>query len=175
MTIVQWVLSPERLGAGQNLAQTWIYEMVSNTISKVTNRVGQVADANLKVDLPQDQIELLQDALVKERQDMRELFKVIEDATAGIASGAKDELVSMTDDAEIELLKNWGEKWRRAFARKGAVEEALVGEKAMEERKRVVLEEIKRKQEEAERQAAAETEKSAVVEMDVSQNGEEEL
>jgi nuclear cap-binding protein subunit 1 len=149
MCVMQWVLNPDRLGAGHKLAESWVFEMVANTIGKVTNRVRQVAAARLQVELPQDQLELLDDALDKERQGMRDLFKVIEDATSGVATGAKDELIAMTDDAEIALLKGWGERWRRVFVRKGAVEDAIVGEKAMEERKRLALEDVKRKEAEA--------------------------
>jgi nuclear cap-binding protein subunit 1 len=155
MCVIRWALAPERLGAGHILAVPHVYEMLKNTLNKVTTRVRQVGEARLKVWLPAEQIDLLNNTLVNERAELREMFRVIDDATGGIASGSADALIAMTDQEEIELLKMWGARWRRVFARKSAVEEAVVGEAAMEGRIRVAVEKMEKEKIEKENDEAA--------------------
>ena len=73
------------------------------------------------------------DVLPRERESMRELFAAIEDAVAGIASGAQDEMIERFegDEAELELIKAWGARWAKVWRRKAAVEEAQVGDDAL--------------------------------------------
>jgi nuclear cap-binding protein subunit 1 len=171
MCVVLWALAPERLAAGHALADSYVYEMVGHTVSKVTNRVRQIAAARLQVHLPAEQIAMLQETLVKERAGMRQLFSVIDDATAGVAAGAVDALIAMTDDAEIDQLKGWGDRWRRVFARKAAVEEAITGENAMELRIKGALENVAKEKAAREAAEAEEEANRAAAEANGAGNG----
>ncbi|EON66612.1 hypothetical protein W97_05858 [Coniosporium apollinis CBS 100218] len=136
MNVVQWALG-DHLGAGEALTQSWVYEMVAGTVGKVTNRMRQIADARLERGLSAEQIELIDQHLLKERESMRELFRFIDDAVTGIASGAADGFIERDGEKgfgeeEGKLIKAWGGRWARVFRRKAAVEESIVGEAAME-------------------------------------------
>jgi nuclear cap-binding protein subunit 1 len=74
MTVVQWVFG-SHMGAGEALTESWVFEMVSNTVAKVTNRNRQIASARLQKGLPQSQIEMVEGTLAKDRDSARELFK----------------------------------------------------------------------------------------------------
>ncbi|KAK3064813.1 hypothetical protein LTS18_003673, partial [Coniosporium uncinatum] len=80
-------------------------------------------------------IEEIDDALQREREGMRALFAGIDDAVGGVAAGAADGLIeedgSKFGETEMLLVNQWGERWARAFRRKGAVEETVVGELAV--------------------------------------------
>ena len=129
MCVVEWALM-ENLGRGKILTHTHVYEMVASTIHKVTNRVRQIVIARNQPDLPPDQGALLDETLVKEQAEMRQLFAVVEDALKGVADGSADAMAESADqDTEGEaLLRGWGRRWLRVFRRKMAVEEAWVAE-----------------------------------------------
>lgn len=136
MSVVQWALS-DRLNAGRVLAESWVYEMVANTVGKVTNRVRQIVAAKLQRGLPAEQAQTLDEVLVKEREAMRQLFSLIDDAVTGVAGGAADQFIEEDGSNGLgedmgKLVKAWGERWARVFRRKGAVEESIVGESAVE-------------------------------------------
>jgi len=138
MTVIQWVLG-SHMGAGEALTESWVYEMVSNTVAKVTNRNRQIASARLQKGLPQEQIEMVEATLAKDRDNARELFQYIEDAMRGVAEGTADVLLEkQTSGAlgqeEVELIKAWGKRWHTVFLRKAQIEEAVVGEDAVEAR-----------------------------------------
>jgi nuclear cap-binding protein subunit 1 len=135
-SVVLWALGPETLGNGSVLAEGWRYEMVSVTVGKVTNRVRQIVAARVsavQAALPEDQIKMLDDTLVKERAAMRQLFASIADAVEGVANGSADGFIEEDGFSAEEalLVKQWGERWGRVFSRKLAVEEAFVGEAAV--------------------------------------------
>ncbi|KAH9872704.1 hypothetical protein J1614_005098 [Plenodomus biglobosus] len=138
MTVIQWVLG-SHMGAGEALTESWVYEMVSNTVAKVTNRNRQIASARLQKGLPQEQIEMVEATLAKDRDNARELFKYIEDCMRGVAEGSADVLLekqtsgTLTEE-EVELIKAWGKRWYTVFIRKAQVEESVVGEEAVEAR-----------------------------------------
>ncbi|KAF2755853.1 cap binding protein [Pseudovirgaria hyperparasitica] len=181
MHVIQWALGPSRLKEGKLLSQPWVYEMVSTTMHKVTSRVRQIAAARLQVALPPEQIRMLDEKVTEERQSMRELFAVIAEATQGLAAGATDgymEAVGANDitPAEAELLRAWGARWNRVFARKGAVEEAVVGEAVMEMRVKDAEEALQRlKQNEAEVEAAAEAAAAAAQDGHGNGNGDMDM
>ena len=129
MSVIEWALV-ENLGRGKVLTHAHIFEMVSSTIFKVTNRVRQIVTARNQAELPADQVALLDETLVKEQAEMRRLFAVVEDALTGVADGSADSMAESRDqDTEGEaLLRGWGRRWLRVFRRKMAVEEAWVTE-----------------------------------------------
>lgn len=133
MSVIEWALV-ENLGRGKILTHAHIYEMVASTIHKVTNRVRQIVIARNQPGLPPDQVTLLEETLVKEQAEMRQLFAVVEDALKGVAEGSADAMAESSDqETEGEaLLRSWGRRWLRVFRRKLAVEEAWVAEMLVE-------------------------------------------
>ncbi|KAL1392292.1 cap binding protein [Phyllosticta capitalensis] len=169
LSVVHWALN-DRLNAGRVLAESWVYEMVANTVGKVTNRVRQIVAAKLQRGLPVEQVHTLDEVLVKEREAMRQLFTFIDDAVTGVAGGAADQFIEADgsnglDEESGKLVKAWGERWARVFRRKAAVEESIVGEVAVEakivamnaaiEAEQAKAEQIKAEQAEQEAAAAA--------------------
>jgi nuclear cap-binding protein subunit 1 len=144
MSVVEWALvSHSRRGA--SLADPAVYEMVSSTVYKVTNRIRQIVIAKNSVSLPAEQKTLLEETLLSERAGMRELFKVLEEALVGWASGSKDEAVEVADTGDSvdeKLVRGWGERWLRVFRRKFAVEESFINaagkESASDDEKMIV-------------------------------------
>ncbi|KAJ4335907.1 Nuclear cap-binding protein subunit 1 [Didymella glomerata] len=138
MTVVQWVFG-SHLGAGEALTESWVLEMVSNTVAKVTNRNRQIASARIQKGLPADQIEMVDATLAKDRDNARELFKYIEDSTRGVSEGSADTLMEKKtsgalSEEEAQLIQAWGRRWHQTFLRKAQVEESVVGEQAVEAR-----------------------------------------
>ena len=134
--VVQWAL----LGyagqtKGEALARSYIYEMVFNTVAKVTKRTRDVLSAPRPTE-PQQDVDMssseAEETKQRELATMKELFKAMEDALVAWASGSKDELLedNSLDDAAREerdaLVKRWGERWLRAVRRKSAIEDAFV-------------------------------------------------
>lgn len=136
MCVVQWALS-DHLGAGEALSESWIFEMVAGTVGKVTNRVRQIVAARLQKGLPEEQVAMLDETLAKERDAMRALFKLIDDAVKAVAQGIADTFIEKEGSGELSaedaaLIKAWGKRWQTVFIRKAQVEEAVVGEEAVE-------------------------------------------
>ena len=129
MSVITWALS-DQLGKGEGLVLSHVFEMVSSTVTKVTNRVRQIVFARNQPALPADQAALLDETLAKERVEMGKLFALIEDALIGVASGSVDAMAESADqDLKGEtMLRGWGGRWLRVFRRKMAVEEAWVQE-----------------------------------------------
>ncbi|MCJ1248338.1 hypothetical protein MMC30_005555 [Trapelia coarctata] len=127
MCVLEWVLV-YNLDKGKILTHAHVYEMVAGTLHKVTNRVRQLVRARNEVST--EQRPLLDEALARERAEMKRLFEVVEDALRGVAEGSADSMVESADaDTEgMGLLRAWGRRWLRVFRRKGAVEESWVGE-----------------------------------------------
>lgn len=129
ISVVLWALS-DQLGKGQGLVLSHVFEMVSSTVTKVTNRVRQIVVARNQPGLPGDQVAILDDTLSKERDEMAKLFAVIEDGLVGVAGGSADDMAESADQdlKEEAMLRGWGGRWLRVFRRKMAVEEAWVQE-----------------------------------------------
>lgn len=132
MGVVQWALT-DHIDRGRALAAAQIYEMVSTTMFKVTNRLEQLLQHRNDVTVPFEHRQQYDQVLPRERQSMRELFAAIEDAVAGVASGAQDEMIERFEggEEEQEMVKAWGARWARVWRRKAAVEEAQIGEGAL--------------------------------------------
>lgn len=151
-------------GSGRQLADTWVYEMVAGTVFKVTNRVRQIVAARAARGLPQEQVDLLADTLAKEREAMRLLFAAI-DAAATETATADDAALDAADEAEGAMIRAWAARWARVFRRKAAVEEAVVGDAAIEAKIAAAAvaaeaEEARDRAREAEREAEAARKKS---------------
>lgn len=129
MAVIQWALQ-DRMDRGRALASSQIYEMVSITMFKVTNRVRQVLRERNNLSLPFESRKQIDEALPNERQAMRDLFAAIEDAVGAVANGAQDGMIERFDgqSAEQDMIILWGSRWARVWRRKAAVEEAIVGE-----------------------------------------------
>ena len=130
-SVVQWALgTPSVLLGGRALAQSWVLEIVDRTVGKVANRVRQIVAARRLPGQPAEQVAELDRTLAEERDGMRELFGRIGDALVGVAEGAEERMMEEEDPAVLEILRDWGIKWRRMYARKLAVEEVFVNEAA---------------------------------------------
>ncbi|CAD6572438.1 MAG: hypothetical protein ASARMPREDX12_005221 [Alectoria sarmentosa] len=129
ISVVLWALS-DQLGKGEGLVLSHVFEMVSSTVTKVTNRVRQIVVARNQPGLPGDQVAILDETLSKEKEEMGKLFAVIEDSLVGVAGGSVDDMAESTDhDLKGEaVLRGWGGRWLRVFRRKMAVEESWVQE-----------------------------------------------
>ncbi|KAL2146482.1 hypothetical protein VTI28DRAFT_3663 [Corynascus sepedonium] len=132
-TVITWALV-SRAGntRGEALSVAYVYEMVFNTVVKVTGRVRQlVAKPPLEGETDEEQQEA---AATRDREigAMRALFAAIEDALASWATGSKDEMMEASEtegDSEGErLVRRWGERWLRVFRRRAAIEEAFLAE-----------------------------------------------
>ncbi|KAI9810972.1 MAG: hypothetical protein M1827_005703 [Pycnora praestabilis] len=129
MSVVEWALV-ENHGKGRTLSYSHVYEMISTTVFKVTNRVRQILAARNQEGLPEPQVKMLDETLVREKADQSNMFRVIEDALLGFAQGSNDAMIETGNGYTDEeaLLRSWGERWLRVFRRKFAIEEAVVGE-----------------------------------------------
>ncbi|KAL2862985.1 NCBP1 family protein [Aspergillus lucknowensis] len=131
LSVVEWALI-DKLGGGALLAQTHIFEMISATVGKVTNRLRQIVAARTQPGLYEPQLSVLDETLTREKNDMRALFQVIENSVVSITGGSNDELMERGDGSgnlpEDEIIRQWGKRWLRVFRRKAAVEEAYIND-----------------------------------------------
>lgn len=123
-SIVDWTLvanTPSNgADGGSSLGQSHIFELVSNTVTKVSARVRQLLtspDAD-------------QETRDNETKSMRDLFSAINDGLGSWSSGSKDELMEDGDgsSAREALIRRWGQRWLRVFQRLAAIEETFVTE-----------------------------------------------
>lgn len=123
-SVVDWALGDSR----HKLAEAHIFEMVASTVQKVTKRIRQIVSSRDAPDLPTDQRAMLNETLGRERAAMRELFATMEDKLVAWSSGSKDQMLDGDGDRmsaeELELVKQWGQRWLRVIRRRAAVEEA---------------------------------------------------
>ncbi|KAI1139036.1 MIF4G like-domain-containing protein [Hypoxylon sp. FL0543] len=114
--VIDWALVGDRAGPyGQALSKTWVFELVFNTVVKVTSRLRQVVKTGAS------------DGAEEEVTGMRELFKGMEDALVSWAQGTKDQIMDpVVSDGGEDLVKRWGERWLRVFRRRSATEEAFL-------------------------------------------------
>ena len=128
-SVAEWALV-DHVDRGRILSEAYIYEMVGNTVGKVTNRVRQIVTARNQEGLPAAQVQMLDETLKREQDDMLNMFKVIEDALVSVAQGSNDEMMDngYGDTEEEGLTRKWGERWLKAFRRKLAVEQTFFNE-----------------------------------------------
>ena len=145
-SVIDWALgisNPASFHAGRALPETWVYELVSTTLGKVTNRASQLVEARAEHGITKPTAEQLEETLKSDLDSMRSLFKMVEDVLVGVAEGVNDEMIEegmgevvgeaphereITGRAQLALLKMWGQKWLRVFRRKLAAQEKKVKE-----------------------------------------------
>jgi nuclear cap-binding protein subunit 1 len=129
LSVIEWALV-DKLEAGAILAKTHVFEMISATVGKVTNRLRQIVAARNQSGLYEPQLSVLDETLTREKKDMHSLFQVIEDSVVSVAGGSNDQLMERGDGSgdlpEDEIIRQWGKRWLRVFRRKAAVEEAYI-------------------------------------------------
>ncbi|KAL4801721.1 MIF4G like-domain-containing protein [Aspergillus unguis] len=131
LSVIEWALV-DKLDAGTILAKTHIFEMISATVGKVTNRLRQIVAARTQPGLYEPQLSVLDETLSREKKDMHALFQVIEDSVVSVAGGSNDQLMERGDGSgdlpEDEIIRQWGKRWLRVFRRKAGVEEAFIND-----------------------------------------------
>ncbi|KAI1468403.1 MIF4G like-domain-containing protein [Daldinia caldariorum] len=114
--VIDWALAGDRAGPyGQALSKSWVFELVFNTVVKVTSRLRQVVNSGSN------------EITEEEVANMRELFKNMEDALISWAQGTKDQIMDpVVSDGGEDIIKRWGERWLRVFRRRSAIEETFL-------------------------------------------------
>ncbi|KAI1802282.1 MIF4G like-domain-containing protein [Daldinia bambusicola] len=114
--VIDWALAGDRAGPyGQALSKSWVFELVFNTVVKVTSRLRQVVSSGSN------------ETTEEEVASMRELFKNMEDALVSWAQGTKDQIMDpVVSDGGEDIIKRWGERWLRVFRRRSAIEETFL-------------------------------------------------
>ncbi|KAG9506034.1 hypothetical protein J7337_003009 [Fusarium musae] len=121
-TVVDWALvasTPANgTDGGDSLTEPHIFELVFNTIFKVTRRSRDVVAAP----------ETDEETRFKEMKSTQDLFRAMNDALVSWAGGSKDELMEGGDGSSDReaMIRRWGQRWLRVFKRMGAIEEAFV-------------------------------------------------
>ncbi|KKK19342.1 cap binding protein [Aspergillus rambellii] len=131
LSVIEWALV-DKLDAGTILAKAPIFEMISATVGKVTNRLRQIVAARTQPGLYEPQLSVLDETLTREKADMHALFRIIEDSVVTVAGGSNDQLMERGDGSgdlpEDEIIRQWGQRWLRVFRRKAAVEESYIAD-----------------------------------------------
>ncbi|KAE8388863.1 MIF4G like-domain-containing protein [Aspergillus alliaceus] len=131
LSVIEWALV-DKLETGTILARTHIFEMISATVGKVTNRLRQIVAARTQPGLYEPQLSVLDETLNREKADMQALFKVIEDSIVPVARGNNGEFMERGDGSgalsEDEIIRQWGYRWLRVFRRKAGVEDSFIAE-----------------------------------------------
>ncbi|KAG5921623.1 hypothetical protein E4U42_005781 [Claviceps africana] len=124
LSIVDWALAATTpingARGGAALGQSHMFELITNTATKVSGRVRQ-----LLVSPDADH-----ETRDKEVAFMRDLFRAINDALAVWASGGKDQLMDDGDGSPDRdaMIRRWAQRWQRVFHRLAAIEETFVAE-----------------------------------------------
>lgn len=120
LSVIHWALIGTSHAGGKRtgdvLAKWHIFELVFNTVAKVTGRVRDVARGNPDAETQSDEV-----------RAMRELFRALEDALIGWSTGTNGEA---TDGDSQTYVRDWAERWLRVFRRKSAIEESFLQEAA---------------------------------------------
>lgn len=131
LCVLEWALS-ESVAAGTILSKPHVFEMISATVGKVTNRMRQIVAARTQPGLYEPQLTAIDETLSREHEDMKTLFKYIEDSISSIAAGSNDEQMERGDGTgelpEDAIIRQWGGRWLRVFRRKAAVEESFISD-----------------------------------------------
>ncbi|KAL6910858.1 MIF4G like domain-containing protein [Trichoderma evansii] len=127
-SIVRWALTADPVAdgalAGESLAQPHIFELVLNTVTKVSSKTRQTLSSP----------DTDEETRKTEAKAIGDLFSTLNDLLVSWASGSKDELMETGDgSSEREaIIRQWGQRWLRVFKRLGAIEEAFLVEAAKE-------------------------------------------
>ncbi|KAI0471095.1 MIF4G like-domain-containing protein [Xylariaceae sp. FL0804] len=120
--VIDWALVSDRAGQyGHALAKPWVFELVFNTVVKVTGRLRQVVSSGAGA------------GAEAEVAAMRELFKRMDDALVSWSQGTKDQIMDpAVSDGGEDAIQRWGQRWLRVFRRRSAIEEAFLLESESE-------------------------------------------
>lgn len=127
-SIVRWALTADPVTdgalAGESLAQPHIFELVLNTVTKVSSKTRQTLSSP----------DADEETRNTEAKAIGDLFSTLNDLLVSWAGGSKDELMETGDgSSEREAtIRQWGQRWLRVFKRLGAIEEAFLVEAAKE-------------------------------------------
>ncbi|KAG6106425.1 hypothetical protein E4U13_007454 [Claviceps humidiphila] len=132
LSIVDWTLGASTpingTQGGAALGQAHMYELITNTVTKVSGRVRLL----LTSPSPSPSADGADEEQTREKEigGMRDLFRAINDALASWASGSKDQLMEEGDGSSDReaMIRRWGQRWQRVFERLAAIEETFVGE-----------------------------------------------
>ena len=132
-TVLEWALT-DNLDRGTALARAWMWELAVQVLDKVVGRVRHVVAAMRRPGLPEEQIQILKEALEREMKVMRDGFGLVADACVAVEKGYEDGMMEASDRLQEEegaLIRGWGARWRRAVQRRlRAVEVGVVEELA---------------------------------------------
>ncbi|KAG5742124.1 hypothetical protein H9Q70_014741, partial [Fusarium xylarioides] len=94
---------------GDSLTEPHIFELVFNTIFKVTRRSRDVVVAP----------ETDEETRIQETKSTQDLFRTMNDALVSWAGGSKDELMERGDGSSDReaMIRRWGQRWLRVFKR----------------------------------------------------------
>ncbi|KAH7033132.1 MIF4G like-domain-containing protein [Microdochium trichocladiopsis] len=125
--VIDWALVSDRAGKyGEALSKAWVFELVFNTVAKVTSRHRQVVSSSSGGDDAAGPDVSAEDEIAA----MRDLFKSMDDSLTSWAQGTKDQMLDPSAaDGNEDLVKRWGQRWLRVFRRKSAIEEAFLAER----------------------------------------------
>ena len=129
MSVLEWALVT-KLDRGNILTSPHVYELISATIFKVSNRIRQIVIARNQQDLSKEQAAVLGETLEREKRQMAGLFALIEDSCMAVGAGSADQMIESEDLSSHAdaMLRAWGRRWLRVFRRKNAVEQAWIAE-----------------------------------------------
>lgn len=125
-TVVDWALVASTPANGTNggasLAEPHIFELIKNTVVKVSTRSRPVITSP----------DTDEETRTKEMKTTQDLFRAMNDALVSWAGGSKDELMEEGDGSSDReaMVRRWGQRWLRVFKRMGAIEEAFALEVA---------------------------------------------
>lgn len=126
-SIVDWALvasTPANgTDGGESLGRPHVFELVCNTVAKVSGRLRQVLASPDADDATRE----------REVAAARDFLRAVLDALASWAGGSKDELMERDDAGQGDAaaaVRRWGQRWLRVFRRAAAIEEAFVLEAA---------------------------------------------
>lgn len=144
VAVVQWaIVGFAGQTKGEALARSYIYELVFDTVAKVTGRVRQVVSSGptqqptapnaATATSTDDDVDMsTNETKDAEVRSMRELFRVLEDSLVAWSNGSKDELMEVDGndgparEERDRLVKRWGQRWLRVVRRRSAIEEAFL-------------------------------------------------
>ena len=112
LSVVDWALVGAGSEHGRSLARPHIFEMVFNTVAKVTGWARLVA-ADVTVD---------PETKVADMEAVKAIFAALENILVGWADGSR----VADDDEDADAIMRWGQKWLRVFRRRAAMEEAIL-------------------------------------------------
>lgn len=120
-SVVDWALVDNAPANGSNgglaLGEPYVFELVSNTVTKVTGRARQVLSSP----------DADEETKSKEIKAMRDLFSAINGSLVRWAEGTNDGANEGNGSPDQAILvQRWGQRWLRVFQRLSAIEEAFV-------------------------------------------------